>query len=227
MRPFRFGAIGALMLMTSAAVAAQDSTSLSGLSARYDAGSPATPNVFGTAALNAGVTLYDVRFRRVSSTDRQHPDIHRMALQVRDLRSLAMLEAVQRMVNERVALTTDLEAMGVADYWSGAGETLKRGRGDAEDLAIVKMQVLRAAGFSPRDMYISVGRDSRRGAHEILLVRLGGQFFALDDKGGVHSATSRGTFTPIFTMGQGASFLHGRRTARFASASSSARPLSR
>lgn len=217
MRPFRLGAIGALMMLSSTAVTAQDHDPMSSLTARYNAGSPATPNVFGTAALNAGVTLYDVRFRRVSSNDRQHPDIHRMALQIRDLRSLAKLEAVQRMVGERVAFATDLDTMGVADYWSGAGDTLKRGRGDAEDLAIVKMQVLRAAGISPRDLYISVGRDSRRGAHEILLVRLGGQFFALDVNGGVSSAAGRGSFTPIFTMGQGASFLHGRRTARLAS----------
>jgi len=214
-----------LMMLSSTAVTAQDHDPMSSLTARYNAGSPATPNVFGTAALNAGVTLYDVRFRRVSSSDRQHPDIHRMALQIRDLRSLAKLEAVQRMVGERVAFASDLDSMGVSDYWSGAGDTLKRGRGDAEDLAIVKMQVLRAAGISPRDLYISVGRDSRRGAHEILLVRLGGQFFALDVNGRVYSAANRGTFTPIFTMGQGASFLHGRPTTRMAS--TAARVVSR
>ena len=31
---------------------------------------PATPEIFGTAAVSAGVTFYDARFRRVSSTDR-------------------------------------------------------------------------------------------------------------------------------------------------------------
>ncbi len=224
MRPFRTGAIGALMCLSSASLAVDATDPLGALASRYNAGSPAVPNVFGTAALNAGVTLYDVRFRRVSSTDRQHPDIHRMALQVRDLPTLAKLETVQRLVAERVAFASDLDAMGVADYWSSAGDTLKRGRGDAEDLAIVKMQVLRAAGISPRDMYISVGRDSRRGAHELLLIRLGGQFYALDDQGGVKQAATRGSFTPIFTMGQGASFLHGRRVAKVAT---SARTFSR
>jgi predicted transglutaminase-like cysteine proteinase len=219
LRPFRTGAIGALLLVCATAVSAQSSDPLSGVASRYHAGSPATPNVFGTAALNAGVTLYDVRFRRVSSSDRTHPEIRQMADTVRYMNSTEKLATVQRLVNERVAFATDLDALGVSDYWSSAGETLKRGRGDAEDLAIVKMQVLRAAGVSPRDMYISVGRDTRSGAHELLLVRLGGQFYALDQQGGVKSAAERGTFTPIFTMGQGASFLHGRRIARIASTS--------
>lgn len=216
LRPFRFAVLGALLFAASAA-GAENNDPLSAIAASYHAGNPATPNVFGTAALNAGVTLYDVRFRRVSSSDRHHPEIRRMADQVRYLSSTDKLMTVQRLVSERVAFASDLDAMGVADYWSSAGDTLKRGRGDAEDLAIVKMQVLRAAGVSPRDLYISVGRDSRRGAHELLLVRLGGQFYALEEQGGVKSASVRGTFTPIFTMGQGASFLHGRRVARIAS----------
>ena len=31
--------------------------------------SPPSPDVFGTVALNAGVTFYDARFRRVAATD--------------------------------------------------------------------------------------------------------------------------------------------------------------
>jgi predicted transglutaminase-like cysteine proteinase len=42
--------------------------------------------------------------------------------------------------------------MGVADFWANAGETLRRGTGDAEDIAIAKMQVLKAAGFDPKDL---------------------------------------------------------------------------
>jgi hypothetical protein len=34
---------------------------------------PASPDVFGTVALNAGVTFYDARFRRVASTDLKDP----------------------------------------------------------------------------------------------------------------------------------------------------------
>ena len=50
--------------------------------------------------------------------------------------------------------------MGVADFWANAGETLRRGTGDSEDIAIVKMQVLKAAGFNPKDLYISIGRHN-------------------------------------------------------------------
>jgi predicted transglutaminase-like cysteine proteinase len=102
--------------------------------------------------------------------------------------------------------------MGVADFWANAGETLRRGTGDSEDIAIVKMQVLKAAGFNPKDLYISVGRHSTRGAHILLLARTASGFFALDDGvPGLVPANQVARFTPIMTLGQGMSWIHGRR----------------
>ena len=42
-----------------------------------DLSRPASPDVFGTVALNAGVTFYDARFRRVASTDARDPLVQR------------------------------------------------------------------------------------------------------------------------------------------------------
>lgn len=108
--------------------------------------------------------------------------------------------------------------MRVADFWSNAAETLERGTGDSEDIAIVQMQVLKAAGFDPRDLYISIGRHRRAGSHVVLLARTASGFIALDDKvGQPMPATSAAQFTPVMTIGYGKSWIHGRRIGGIAS----------
>lgn len=174
---------------------------------------PESPNVFGTVALNAGVTFYDARFRRVASTDTRDPLVQRFAAAAADLDPIAKLRIVQQEINQRVRWMHDLDNMGVADFWANAGETLRRGTGDSEDIAIAKMQVLKAAGFEPKDLYISIGRHSQRGAHILLLARTATGFFVLDDKGNELKPASQNVgFTPIMTLGQGMSWIHGRRT---------------
>jgi predicted transglutaminase-like cysteine proteinase len=182
---------------------------------------PVNPDVFGTVALNAGVTFYDARFRRVSTTDSRDPLVMKMAAAAAGLDPMAKLKMVQQEVNQRVRWMHDLDNMGVADFWANAGETLRRGTGDSEDIAIAKMQILKAAGFDPKDLYISIGRHNVRGAHILLLARTAGGFFALDDQADIVSAAQNNRFTPIMTLGQGMSWIHGRRTGgtRVASAS--------
>jgi predicted transglutaminase-like cysteine proteinase len=186
---------------------------------------PNSPDVFGTVALNAGVTFYDARFRRVSANDARDPMVLSIAAAASSLDPVAKLRLVQEAVNSRVRWTHDLDNMGVADFWANAGETLRRGTGDSEDIAIVKMQVLKAAGFSPKDLYISIGRHNVRGAHVVLLARTAGGFYVLDDTNhDLMTPAQHGRFTPIMTLGQGVSWIHGRRVAgnRIASVSSGA-----
>jgi len=173
---------------------------------------PSSPNVFGTVALNAGVTFYDARFRRVSSTDNRDPMVLQLAAAASGLDPVGKLQMVQQEVSQRVRWMHDIDNMGVGDFWANAGETLKRGTGDSEDIAIVKMQVLKAAGFDPKDLYISIGRHNVRGAHVVLLARTAGGFYILDDQQqNIASASESNRFTPIMTLGQGMSWVHGRR----------------
>jgi predicted transglutaminase-like cysteine proteinase len=184
---------------------------------------PASPDVFGTAALNAGVTFYDARFRRVAAADARDPLVQRLAAGAANLDPLGKLRLIQEEVNRQIRWMPDLDNMGVADFWANAGETLRRGTGDSEDIAIVKMQALKAAGFNPKDLYISIGRHNVRGAHILLLARTAAGFFVLDDPvqgGGITPAAQNSRFTPIMTLGQGMSWLHGRRVGRMASAGS-------
>jgi len=175
---------------------------------------PDAPDVLGTAALDAGVTIYDVRFRRVAAADRDDLRIQAMADQLKGLSPVAQLARVKQLVAARVRTASDLETMHVADYWSNAADTLTRGAGDDEDIAIVEMQTLRAAGFPSRDLYLSVGRHRATGMHVVLLARTDRGFYLVDDAERQVLAASDGAaagFTPMMTIGTGRSWLHGYR----------------
>ena len=181
---------------------------------------PSSPDVFGTVALSAGVTSYDVRWRRVSGADRSDPRVLAIAAVADGLDPLGMLVAIQSEVRRRVVWKRDLDGYKIYDYWAEAGETLSRGFGDAEDIAVVKIQALKAAGFNPRDLYISVGRDRSRGLDTLMMARANGRFYVLDDRAErPMTPEQHGAFEPIITLGKGISYLHGRRYRRLATRS--------
>jgi len=178
---------------------------------------PASPNIFGTVAIGAGVTAYGARWRRVSAADQYDARIKALAADAVATGSdpLARIAAVHTDVGRRVRWQRDLDTYQVSDYWAQAGETLTRGQGDSEDIAILKMQVLKAAGFSPRDIYLSVGQDRLRGADTMLLVRIGSDFYALDDRNpSPVRALGAARFEPVITLGRHNAWIHGRRVAR-------------
>ncbi len=170
------------------------------------------PDVFGTAAVTAGVTFYDARFRRVAATDNAHPLVAEIAGALRGLPPEQQLMEAHRRVLQKVRWAHDLDTMRVADLWANAGETLQRGAGDSEDIAIVTMQVLKAAGWNPRDLYISIGREKRVGTHVVLLARAPSGFYVLDDRANrAMTPREHARFTPILTLSEGKSWIHGRR----------------
>ena len=175
---------------------------------------PASPNIFGTVAIGAGVTVYGARWRRVSAADQNDARVKDLAAAAvaSGTDALTRLAAIHTDVGRRVRWQRDLDTYHVSDYWAQAGETLTRAYGDSEDIAILKMQVLKAAGFSPRDIYLSVGRDRLRGADTLLLVRIGSGFYALDDRSpSPMRALDGARFRPILTLGHNNAWVHGRR----------------
>lgn len=174
---------------------------------------PDSPDVLGTAAIEAGVTIYDVRFRRVSA-DRSDARLRIIADALRGLSPSEQLAKVKLLVSRLVRSAPDSQTMRVHDYWSNASDTLNRGAGDDEDIAIVQMQALKAAGFPARDLYISVGRHRSRGLHSVLIARTPQGFFMVDEAEPrviAASGSASAAFTPIMTIGTGRSWLHGYR----------------
>jgi len=178
------------------------------------AAAPQKPDVFGTVALDAGVTAYGARWRRVSAADLADPRIRQIAAATAGLDPLAKLSFIHAAIGRRIAFRSDLDSYHISDYWAQAGETLDRGHGDGEDIAILKMQALKAAGFASRDLYLSVGRDRSRGADTLLLVRVHDRFYALDDRAD-RPLDSRdyARFVPVITLGKDVAWLHGKRYA--------------
>lgn len=172
------------------------------------------PDVFGSVALAVGRTSLDRRWRAVA---RQGVGgaAAAYAASLRGISDAAKAEAVNRYVNRRVQFVDDSRQYGRADLWSAASETLRRGRGDCEDYAIAKLQMLRAAGFSDRDLYLVVAKDLvRRSDHALLVVRAGGRMLVLDNgTDTILNADSPGDYRPVLTFAANGAWTHGYRRA--------------
>lgn len=215
---FLISTVGVLPLATGASARADPLTPsyFGSVVVTGRATAPSPPDIFGTVALDAGVTPYGARWRRVSAADASDPRIRALGRTVTRASNdpVARLAVTQTEVARRVRWRRDLDTYHVSDYWAQAGETLSRGLGDSEDMAILKMQILKAAGFSARDIYLSIGRDRERGADTLLLVRVGGEFYSLDDREPrPRPARALHQFTPIFTLGKNSAWIHGSRIA--------------
>ena len=168
------------------------------------------PNVFGSVALALPRSPLDHRWRKVERA-RVGGAPAAFASGLRNRSSFDRLDAVNRYVNSRVAFTDDVRQYRTADVWSVAGDTLRRGRGDCEDYAIAKLQMLRHAGFADRDLYLVVVKDLvRRSDHAVLVVRAEGRMLLLDNgTDRIADAASAQDYRPVFSFAAGGVWTHG------------------
>ena len=139
------------------------------------------PDVFNSVALPIDRTSLDRRWRKVAN-GAVGPVSSSYAASLSSYTAIEKLEAVNRYVNSRVKFVDDIRQYGVADHWTSAADTLRRGRGDCEDYAIAKLQLLRRAGFADKDLYLVVLRDAlRRADHAVLVARADGRLVVLDN----------------------------------------------
>ncbi|HEX7760993.1 MAG TPA: transglutaminase-like cysteine peptidase [Caulobacteraceae bacterium] len=132
---------------------------------------------------------------------------------VRDLPLTMQVAAVNVWVNHHVAFATDQSVYGVADHWASLAETLAHGRGDCEDFAIAKMQLLAAAGVPAWDMYLILVRDTAHHVdHAFLAVRDDGRYDLLDsNQDGFVAAGVMGAYQPVLAFSAAASWTFGYR----------------
>ena len=170
------------------------------------------PDIFGSVALRVGRTQLDSRWHKV-----EHSGVSGSAASYSQslgrLAPTARLEAVNRYVNHRVSFVDDSIQYGRSDVWAAASDTLARGRGDCEDYAIVKMQMLRRAGIADRDLYLSIVKDLvRRVDHAILVVRVSGHMYVLDNgTDQLLESESVSDYRPVLTFASTGSWTHGYR----------------
>lgn len=139
------------------------------------------PDVFNSVALPIGRTSLHRRWAKVAKAS-PGAAAAAFAAGLADRSPIERLDAVNRFVNARVRFIDDIRQYGVEDQWTAAADTLRRGRGDCEDYAIAKLQMLRSAGFADKDLYLVILRDSlRRADHAVLVVRAEGRLLVLDN----------------------------------------------
>ena len=174
----------------------------------------APPDVLGTATLPIRPDRYAVEWARASQDASSVPALRQLVEPARNLGRAEQIAFVQAVVAQRIRWRSDATEWGRHDYWASARETLARGAGDQEDRAVLKMQALRALGFSPRDLYLTIGKETIGGPPiTVLLVRLNGRYLVLDDWSGPPiPAERRKDFVPMLSFAQGGSWIHGKRT---------------
>jgi transglutaminase-like putative cysteine protease len=99
------------------------------------------------------------------------------------------------------------------DLWTSAADTLRRGRGDCEDYAIAKLQLLRRAGFADKDLYLVILRDAlRRADHAVLVARADGRMLVLDNgTDRLIDSYEMVDYHPIVTFSGNRAWTHGYR----------------
>ena len=170
------------------------------------------PDVFNSVALPIGRTSLERRWRKVAQGPVGAASAS-YATSLADLSPVARLEAVNRYVNSRVRFIDDIKQYGVADFWTTAADTLRRGRGDCEDYAIAKLQLLRRAGFAEKDLYLVILRDAlRRADHAVLVARAEGRLLVLDNgTDRLIDSYDMPDYRPIVTFSGNRAWTHGYR----------------
>jgi predicted transglutaminase-like cysteine proteinase len=175
------------------------------------AGTPADPeNFLASKRVRIGHTSFDKDWKRVRGETLSPGQLKRHLGVLPSDRADALI-AVNRWVNQHIRYAEDRDQYGVSDFWAGARRTLKAGKGDCEDIALVKMQLLAAAGIPRDDMILTIARDLVRNAdHAVLIVRTDRGFRLLDNAtDDVLDAAPGHDYRPILSFGNQTRWLHG------------------
>ncbi len=116
----------------------------------------------GQARPTSGRVSFCAWYPSECSADPAEPEIVSLTPQV-----LATLTAINTHVNDTIAPVTDEEHWGVRDRWDYPDD----GKGDCEDIQLLKRKLLAEQGLSRRAMRMTVVIDARGQGHAVLMVR--------------------------------------------------------
>ena len=209
-------AVAACALASSPLLAAPPVSQARSVAAKGAVAPPSSlaPAMLGTAAIPIRAERFVLELARARQDSRSHPAIQRLVAPALGLKPLEKLDFVQKAVNRRVRWMSDTTLWGRHDYWATAAETLDKGAGDMEDRAIVKMQALRAMGFSQSDLFLTMARDRVGGPMTVLTARIGDRYYVLDDSGSTpfDSERRRVEFSPVMSFGLAGAWMHVAKT---------------
>jgi predicted transglutaminase-like cysteine proteinase len=172
----------------------------------------AGPNMVGTATTLIRADRFGGSWANAMQDASQSPLLQRLVAPARQMAPGEKLRYVQSRVHTSIRWISDATEWGKHDYWATAAQTLSHGAGDMEDRAIVKMHALRALGFNPNDLFLTLARDRVGGPITVLTARLNGRYFILDDTGGAPFLVDsrRNEFEPVLSFGWNSAWVHRR-----------------
>lgn len=170
------------------------------------------PAMLGTIPVSIRADRFRGSLAQALEDASRSPALQRLVAPARGLSRPQQLAFVQSRVHNSIRWISDATEWGRHDYWATASQTLARGAGDMEDRAIVKMHALRALGFSPGDLFLTLARDRVGGPLTVLTVRLDRRYYILDDTGGAPflADSRRREFQPILSFGWSGTWVHTR-----------------
>ncbi len=124
----------------------------------------------------------------------------------------SQIAAINRWVNGKIAYADDYKLYRQRDFWASSRETLRRGKGDCEDYAILKMDLLAAMGIERDRMLLVIARDLVRNAdHAVLVVKLeSGASVMLDNSTDqLLDGRRANDYRPIMSFASNGKWLHG------------------
>lgn len=169
----------------------------------------------GSRRIEIGKSKFDDDWNRVAKRGLSRSQAHR-AIGRGNASASDLLDKVNRWVNNNIAYREDRSLFNKADYWADARSTLRSRKGDCEDLAILKMQLLAALGIDRDEMYLTITRDLVRNAdHAVLIVSEGDRFFLLDNTTDqVLAAEAPLDYRPVLSFGRKKTWIHGYEAPR-------------
>ena len=122
------------------------------------------------------------------------------------------IQRINEAVNRAIRFTPDVDQYGASDHWASAAETLRSGRGDCEDYAILKYWALAAIGVPAEAMRLVLVRDVRRRLdHAVLMLAVDGENLVLDSLSNeVKTDAAFRQYEPRLSLAADGSWLHGR-----------------
>lgn len=166
----------------------------------------------GTKAVPIRRTRYDARWNRV----RRAPPAALMRTQLRSSGAAAagndgeLFSRINSWVNREITYQNDDANYGQTDYWATAEQTLARGGGDCEDIAILKMHILRAAGIPADRIKLVLLRDLAGNAdHAFLLVKTGDGRVVLDSTTDrIYDGSASNYVQPVLSFSENRRWVH-------------------
>ena len=169
-----------------------------------------TGDILSSRRIAINHTMFDADWKRVRGAGLSRSRANAF-IGGRPASDLELIRKVNRVTNHRIRYVEDRVQFDRPDYWAGAQATIASGKGDCEDYAITKMQLLIAHGFRPEDLTLTIAKDMIHGSdHAVLLVRHEGRYLMLDNvTDRILDGSLANEYKPIFSYSDRKAWLHG------------------